>query len=296
MTEERNQEIGQELQRARLDQGLSLDDVQQTTKIQKRYLQAIETGQFDQLPGAFYERAFVRQYAATVGLDVAKFMEQHDIERTEVEPDLSGARLDADNITRSGMRFEEETAAQKTRQYLPRVIVGVVIVAVIGIIWAVFANYVGSSKSQATSSSEVSVTSSSVASEASKADDKSSAKKTSTKSSSTAKKTTFASPAISGTTSTIAVTPADKSKDMVLHLSALNNARVWLSVTDNNKASLYSGVLEANGATDVTIPASVTSVTVSSGNALNTAMKLDDVDVNAGATSSVWNTVFTIAR
>ena len=78
MNEERNSVIGQELQKARLDKGLSLDDIHHTTKIQKRYLAAIENGQFDQLPGAFYERAFVRQYAAAVGLDVADFM-YHDL-------------------------------------------------------------------------------------------------------------------------------------------------------------------------------------------------------------------------
>ena len=49
MNEERNSAIGQELQQARLDKGLSLDDIQQSTKIQKRYLAAIESGQFDQL-------------------------------------------------------------------------------------------------------------------------------------------------------------------------------------------------------------------------------------------------------
>ena len=44
MNEERNSAIGQELQQARLDKGLSLDDIQQSTKIQKRYLAAIESG------------------------------------------------------------------------------------------------------------------------------------------------------------------------------------------------------------------------------------------------------------
>lgn len=62
-------ELGQQLREARLQKGMSLDDVQEMTKIRKRYLEAIEAGDYKVLPGSFYVRAFIKTYAETVGLN-----------------------------------------------------------------------------------------------------------------------------------------------------------------------------------------------------------------------------------
>ena len=51
-------EIGHMLKEEREAQQLTLDDIQEMTKIQKRYLQAIEDNNFSSLPGRFYARAF----------------------------------------------------------------------------------------------------------------------------------------------------------------------------------------------------------------------------------------------
>ena len=62
-------EVGERLKEARQAKGYTLDDLQQITKIQKRYLVAIEEGNLNVLPGNFYARAFIKQYADTVGLN-----------------------------------------------------------------------------------------------------------------------------------------------------------------------------------------------------------------------------------
>lgn len=62
-------DLGQLLQQARIEKGIDLDQLQDSTKIQKRYLEAIEQGQFSVLPGNFYVRAFIKSYAEAVGLD-----------------------------------------------------------------------------------------------------------------------------------------------------------------------------------------------------------------------------------
>jgi transcriptional regulator with XRE-family HTH domain len=62
-------DLGQLLKKARTERGLSLDDLQDITKIRKRYLEAIEEGNYKVLPGNFYVRAFIKTYSETVGLE-----------------------------------------------------------------------------------------------------------------------------------------------------------------------------------------------------------------------------------
>lgn len=80
-------ELGQQLREARLQKGMSLDDVQEVTKIRKRYLEAIEAGDYKVLPGSFYVRAFIKTYAEAVGINSDELLEGHkqDVPRTESE-------------------------------------------------------------------------------------------------------------------------------------------------------------------------------------------------------------------
>lgn len=73
-------ELTQALQKARQDKGMSLTDIQEITKIQRRYLEAIEAGNFDVLPGHFYARAFIKNYAEAVGLDSEKLLSEYGSE------------------------------------------------------------------------------------------------------------------------------------------------------------------------------------------------------------------------
>lgn len=303
MNEERNSVIGQELQKARLDKGLSLDDIQQSTKIQKRYLAAIENGQFDQLPGAFYERAFVRQYASAVGLDVTEFMQNHDIQTQTVEPDLSGARVDSDNVTRAGMHQVEESTAEKTRQMLPKILIGVAVVAIIGIIWALVASFAGSAKQENTTSS-VSVTTSKVSSSASSDAEKSStdaSKESAAKSSSASSEkkdkdaVDLGAGQATGNTVNYGTVKAPANKELTLNLKTTGAS--WIQVSDASGAVLWNGTLQANGNQDVKIPATVPGVRVSIGNAAATAVSLDGKSVDLMANNAtVWNLAMTFAR
>lgn len=81
-------DLGNLLRKAREQRGYSLDDIQDLTKIRKRYLEAIEEGDYKVLPGNFYVRAFVKNYAETVGLDAEEVLRlyQKEIPAPAPEP------------------------------------------------------------------------------------------------------------------------------------------------------------------------------------------------------------------
>jgi cytoskeletal protein RodZ len=62
-------EIGRLLEQKRKERGLSLEEVEQATKIRKRYLRGLEREDYAILPDAVYARGFLKTYANYLGLD-----------------------------------------------------------------------------------------------------------------------------------------------------------------------------------------------------------------------------------
>ena len=62
-------DFGERLRRARESRGISLRQVANVTRITVRALEAVERNDLSRLPGGIFTRAFVRAYAAEVGLD-----------------------------------------------------------------------------------------------------------------------------------------------------------------------------------------------------------------------------------
>lgn len=73
--------FGEKLRRERELRGVSLREIADGTKISMRFLQALEEDRMDELPGGLFPRAFAKQYALFLGLDVertvADFVEAH---------------------------------------------------------------------------------------------------------------------------------------------------------------------------------------------------------------------------
>ncbi|EIT85148.1 hypothetical protein A374_12650 [Fictibacillus macauensis ZFHKF-1] len=121
-------ELGNFLQEQRKEQGLSLDELQTKTKIQKRYLQAIEEGNYGVLPGPFYVRAFIKQYVEALHLSYDEIAEQYkqDIPEAEKEPTEFVPRSERD-------KQNDQQGSAALAQWLPKllIIAGIIVIGVI---------------------------------------------------------------------------------------------------------------------------------------------------------------------
>ncbi len=61
--------VGQELKRERELRGITLKEIADSTKINLRFLRALEEDQLDMLPGKFFTRGIIRAYAQYIGLE-----------------------------------------------------------------------------------------------------------------------------------------------------------------------------------------------------------------------------------
>lgn len=72
--------IGADLRAERQRKGVSLEDTAKRLRIGQEYLQAMEDGRFEDLPGRTYAIGFLRSYAAFLGLDGEGFVERYRAE------------------------------------------------------------------------------------------------------------------------------------------------------------------------------------------------------------------------
>jgi len=102
--------VGEKLKRARLDRGLDLASVASLTKINPKYLRAIEANDRARLPSAFFYKSFVHQYASILSLDTQELDAEIDpVLSAEAPPTLPGQETrETRNLPRlkaSGQRF-----------------------------------------------------------------------------------------------------------------------------------------------------------------------------------------------
>lgn len=62
----------------RRSRDITLEHIAETTKITKRFLQAIEDSEFDKLPGGIFNISYIRQYARAIDFDEESLLEYYN--------------------------------------------------------------------------------------------------------------------------------------------------------------------------------------------------------------------------
>ncbi|WP_066193681.1 MULTISPECIES: helix-turn-helix domain-containing protein [Gracilibacillus] len=122
--------IGERLKQEREQKKMSLEDVQKSTKIQVRYLDAIEQEKFNVMPGSFYVRAFIKEYATVLGLDPDELMEEYksDLPFEQQEETIPLSRMSSSKSVSSGK-------TSRVFSFMPTVIVVLLIIGIVLLVW-----------------------------------------------------------------------------------------------------------------------------------------------------------------
>ncbi|WP_318245451.1 helix-turn-helix domain-containing protein [Cytobacillus stercorigallinarum] len=136
-------ELGSRLKEARLQKGMSLDELQTVTKIQKRYLIGIEEGNYRIMPGKFYVRAFIKQYAEAVGLNHEELLDEY---KSEI-PATTNEDI-PEKLSRVQTSKNISPSTSKLLDVLPKVLIIVFIIGVLAVIYYFVENSASDSDKQ----------------------------------------------------------------------------------------------------------------------------------------------------
>ncbi|BCG59615.1 helix-turn-helix domain-containing protein [Paenibacillus sp. URB8-2] len=139
-------ELGRQLKEARLQKGMSLDDVQEVTKIRKKYLEAIEAGDYKVLPGSFYVRAFIKTYAEAVGVNPDELIQEPgSVPVSKEEPSTMESVL---------QKRSRRPEPERNAKWLPTLLMWIFPVLIIAVIYMYASNW-GKSDNQQTDANPI---------------------------------------------------------------------------------------------------------------------------------------------
>jgi cytoskeletal protein RodZ len=253
-------ELGNRLKEARLASGLSLEDLQDVTKIQKRYLIGIEQGDFSAMPGNFYVRAFIKQYAEAVHIDPEEIFETF---KADIPPAHN------EHLTEQLSRVETHKTITdrnpKVFDLLPKILIAVFVIGAAALIYYFLTNHAASDTKESENKQNETVNIS-TSDELKKAHEtkKGKKKKDTVKEEKTE---TSKEPEVpvqelavlqkSGTRTTYQLKNTDK---FVIKL--VSNGQSWVSIKNDKGHSFYQGMLNKDATNTQTVDLSAESVAV----------------------------------
>lgn len=129
-------EIGNRLKEARLARGLTLEDVEEETKIRKKYIMALEMEQFEVLPGPIYAKAFLKNYAKYLNINQYEIMDAFkQIQSRETVHEEHGSQSAEKKIATKNMVDKKVVANRKPTYWLYAAAVLLVAAVVVSLVY-----------------------------------------------------------------------------------------------------------------------------------------------------------------
>ena len=246
----RKKTIGEVLRLARINQGLSLEELQRKTDIQLDLLEALESDDFDKLPSPFYARSFLRKYAWAVELDENIVLDAYDSGSM-----ITYEEVDVDEIELSGRRRSN----RKKRSFLPLFYFILFSLSILLFVTYYVWNYIQTQPTETTAANYNVVTTTTNA--------------TSSESSSSEASTVT----VSGQGDVISA-EYKTAKDTAELQFSVSDATSWISVSDTNLAG--GTTLEPNNKTAKTTVSKGSPVTITLGVVKGVKIKIDNQEID----------------
>jgi transcriptional regulator with XRE-family HTH domain len=120
--------IGQELKRERELRGISLKEIADSTKINLRFLRALEEDRLDLLPEQFFTRGIIRTYAKYLGLDEQSVLNTYiESQQTQEIQEMS----DSDNKAKLSEAPESDPKEKKPSWFFTLMVLAIIVLIII---------------------------------------------------------------------------------------------------------------------------------------------------------------------
>jgi transcriptional regulator with XRE-family HTH domain len=105
-------EIGDYLHRVREEKNISLKEVQEATKISMRYLEAIDRGDLEGIPGEVYRKGFLVNFANAIGLNGQEVLQKYYQMKSAEEEKLLQAQTQIQTQTKNQAQNQAQAQTQ----------------------------------------------------------------------------------------------------------------------------------------------------------------------------------------
>ena len=143
-------EIGTLLRETREAKGLTIDEVSRRTHINPKYLQALESSNYQALPTPVHVRGFLRNYASHLGLDANSLSQQYEASQSPYPSLITSEKLkgqkalspqeDSVFFTSTELEINNSQKQVNPDSYVRAIIIVALLVAIALVGWRVFSH------------------------------------------------------------------------------------------------------------------------------------------------------------